>query len=312
MRPIWKYKPFTYSLGASVILILIFFGVITVDLLKNNDIEMCSSSLCLKNFLLIYDFPILIGKVSFAILGFIALIYKSEQTQEQIHIAQNQNQYNNFFQHRAMVYKEITESISEGGLIRLDNFNKLYTLVFPKNRPDNFDFKGEFDGLNSSFKTFYVKVFKSSPLRSFETKNLVCEELSIVDKANLSEFIERHFESMFNSIGFSIDVNSDYIDMDILNRKYPNLESDEVERASAIEVSGLSYIKLLKDLSSIVDAINRVAFPNEVSSRLSFYEVGEVTLKENYNITQNIRYIWRQIAIQKNPIIRNLVVTSTR
>ncbi|WP_413485665.1 hypothetical protein [Shewanella baltica] len=312
MRPIWKYRPFTYSLGASVILILIFFGVITVDLFKNNDIEICSSSLCLKKFLLIYDFPILIGKVSFAILGFIALIYKSEQTQEQIHIAQNQNKYNNFFQHRAMVYKEITESINEGGLIRLDNFNKLYTLVFPKNRPDNFDFKGDFDGLNNSFKTFYVKVFKSSPLRIFETKDLVYEELSIVDKANLSEFIERHFESMFNSMGFSIDVNSDYIDMDILNRKYPNLESVEVERASAIKVSGLSYIKLLKDFSSIVDAINRVAFPNEVSSRLSFYEVGEVTLKENYNITQNIRYIWRQIAIQKNLIIRNLVVTSTR
>lgn len=311
MKPIWKYTPFTYSLGISLIVILFFSGVITVDLLKNNNIEMCSSSSCFKNFLLIYDFPILIGKVSFAILGFIALIYKSEQTQEQIHIAQNQNKYNNFFQHRAMVYKEVTESIGEDGLIKLKNFNQLYTLIFPSNRPDNFDFKGEFDGLNNSFERFYLKTLKDSPLRNFETKDLVYEDLSIVDKANLSELIERNFESMFYSIGFSINFKPDYINTDILKEKYPSLESGEIERASVIELSELNYFKLLKYLSYIVDAINRISFSNEVNNRLSFYEIGEGILRENYNITQNIRYIWRQISSQKNLIIRNLVVTST-
>ncbi|MFB2656422.1 hypothetical protein [Shewanella xiamenensis] len=312
IKGLWEYKLFkrTFSAG-TVLAVASAFAILFSEIIPEK-YQFCGTSECFISFVQLYAFPIDVLKATAAILAIVALLHKSDETQVQISISESQNTYNNYFHHRDMVYKEITESISNSKTIKLYNFNKLYNLLFPLNRPDNFNFNAEFKNVEKVFEHFFINTFKHSPLREFENNNRALDNLGVADKLELSELIDVNFCEAFDSLGFCVEADKRRVYDEDLRKSYPDLHRLEIKRVDGIEISLALYTQIEKDLDNIIDAINRISFSNSYENKLSFFAIGKETLRVNFKITHPINNIWMHICKIKFLLVRRLFEESTR
>lgn len=312
IKGLWEYKLFKYTFYAGTVLAITSTFAILFSEIIPEKYQFCGTSECFIRFVQMYAFPIDTLKATAAILAIVALLHKSNETQVQISISESQNTYNNFFHHRDMVYKEITESINNSKRIKLYNFNKLYNLLFPLNRPDNFSFKADLKSIEKVFERFFINTFKHSPLRDFEGNDHALDNLGPVDKAMVSEIIDINFCELLCSLGFRLELDTAYVDIEDLRGAYPEVEELEIQRMQCIEISPALYNQLEIDLDNIIDAINRISFSNSHEKQLSFLAIGKETLRVNFRIMHPISHIWMNICKIKFLLVMRLFEESTR
>ncbi|MEL0660181.1 hypothetical protein V6255_13650 [Psychromonas arctica] len=110
-------------------------------------LELCRpifSAYCLNNFSENMQFPIALITATFALAGFWALIFRSNQTQKQIQVAIDNNTFNNFIAHKKE-FNEILKEIEEQNKCIIIDKIFLYEKIFPINSPVFMTF--ESDGL---------------------------------------------------------------------------------------------------------------------------------------------------------------------
>ncbi|MFA0813806.1 hypothetical protein [Microbulbifer epialgicus] len=150
---LWEYPLFTYTLYigiiatlASIVVISILLGVQTGG--ENARYESCMSMTCINNIFIYFAPAIKIGAGFLAILGIIALIFRSEQTATQISNSNKSLQYDiarnsklweheqlktafsQYFQHKETFLKLMERIESQLGISFLDK-TSLYRDWFP-------------------------------------------------------------------------------------------------------------------------------------------------------------------------------------
>lgn len=108
-------------------------------------LELCRpifSGYCLNNFSNNMKFPMALITATFALAGFWALIFRSNQTQKQIQITIDNNTFNNFIAHKNE-FNEILKEIEERYKCIIIEKSFLYEQIFPENSPTSMTFESD-------------------------------------------------------------------------------------------------------------------------------------------------------------------------
>jgi len=104
------------------------------------------SGSCLNNFLDNMKFPMTLITATFALAGFWALIFRSNQTQKQIQVTIDNNTFNNFIAHKKE-FNEILKEIEDQYKCIIIDKSFIYKKIFPENSPTSMTFKSNGDYL---------------------------------------------------------------------------------------------------------------------------------------------------------------------
>ena len=142
-KTLWESKLLRWVIIFGAV-IAVFSSLVIIN--STDNLALCVNSACFTSFLELFDFPLKVLSATFFIAGFIAVIHRSKQTYHQIEIAQEQNQFSNYFTHK----KEFIDSISrfaEERNVLLASKSERYHKFFPTNTPYQLDIisKGESD-----------------------------------------------------------------------------------------------------------------------------------------------------------------------
>ncbi|MGI2011651.1 hypothetical protein [Shewanella oncorhynchi] len=136
------YRPFQIIF----IIGLIIFTMSSISIIINDvleyDSKLCASNICFSYFTSLFSFPIDVAKATVALLALAALLHKSEETQYQIKISISQNTYSNYFHHRKIINEELDSKLLDSD-VKIVSFNSFYNLLFPKNKPNKFEFTSD-------------------------------------------------------------------------------------------------------------------------------------------------------------------------
>lgn len=132
IKGLWDYLPFKLTLCFGAVLAFICSVIILTEDVFTKNIHFCGASDCFDRFIDLFALPIDIVKATAALLAIVALVHKSEETQEQIRITTMQNKYSNFYSHRKTIKEELNEKLNLNNLLVLSDFNRFYRVFFLK------------------------------------------------------------------------------------------------------------------------------------------------------------------------------------
>lgn len=102
----------------------------------------CASYECFSGILDVFKFPIAVATAFFALAGFVAVVFRSQQTAIQIQETINQNTFKNYIDHKKQ-FMEMLKGFCEQYKVKFSDQEVLYSKLFPLNSPVlvNFDSK---------------------------------------------------------------------------------------------------------------------------------------------------------------------------
>lgn len=128
---------------------------------------LCRSHECFSEFLNIFKFPISIAMATLTLAGFVAVIFRSQQTAIQIQETINQNTFKNYIDHKKQ-FMEILKGFEEQYEVSFFSKDALYIKLFPFNSPVCVEFESRsLDSEKSALELWinnynkHVKLFNS-------------------------------------------------------------------------------------------------------------------------------------------------------
>ncbi|WP_173496492.1 hypothetical protein [Shewanella sp. ISTPL2] len=302
------YRPFQIIF----IIGLIIFTMSSISIIINDvleyDSKLCASNICFSTSL--FSFPIDVAKATVALLALAALLHKSEETQYQIKISISQNTYSNYFHHRKIINEELDSKLLDSD-VKIVSFNSFYNLLFPKNKPNKFEFTSDINDVEVLYRDFFDNLFSQSSFAriygrggSLGTGVVRLGSVSIKDKFDIiREFDDAIFE-LLESLGLR-GATEHYT----LNKSYAVYKSRalSLEEFSTVEyesISSYDISKMLILIRNIGEVINKLSYSNR---ELSFLTVGDDIFRQNFSTKDTFFMVVGNIDAQKKKIIKDII-----
>jgi hypothetical protein len=143
----------------------------------------CDSYTCMASMMDVLKLPIAILTAAFAVAGFYAVVFRSQQTAIQIQETLNQNIFKNYLDHKKQ-FMDMLKGFEEQHLAKFFNKDELYVKFFPKNSPRHVDFHAVITGGDKSELEYLIleynksvanfnKIVRDCLARSVDEKRLV-------------------------------------------------------------------------------------------------------------------------------------------
>ncbi len=120
----------------------------------------CDSYSCMASMMDVLKLPIAILTAVFAVAGFYAVVFRSQQTSIQIQESLNQNIFKNYLDHKKS-FMDILSGLEENKKIEISNKEKIYAELFPFNSPLRVEFSSRSIDSEKSLIIFWVDKFNS-------------------------------------------------------------------------------------------------------------------------------------------------------
>ena len=166
---------------------LVFFGAITSSalitaiILKSSNIEIDWSYAGFNSAINIFKVPLGILAISIPVIALLAANHRSEQSREQMRLAQEQNNFSNYFKHLEELEKYCAEECKKGGH-SVRKIRSLHTRLFPSALHGNYDLNEDSTSrlfvLADAFCNTYRQKDKEDTLTIYENDvRSLCKEI---------------------------------------------------------------------------------------------------------------------------------------
>lgn len=261
-RPL--YRSFTLWVIFITGILITCYTAIEIHSVLSKEVQ-CSvlnDMLCISNLMDKMQLPISMLTATITLTGFWALMFRSNQTTQQIKATLDHNTFNNYVSHKKE-FMAMLESFEEEYDCRVSKKASLYRKIFPQNNPKNMTFDGDAKELKSITKNITkckrrlaIKFSKINSRRSDNTNIDFSEHISVTD----------HFYWSLSS--FQLYYN-DCLKLNLANREY----------TAPIELSKIFHAaeKYIEELSDFcLNSSNRINqddyFTEEFLYEMEYYD----------------------------------------
>jgi hypothetical protein len=263
IKGLWDYLPFKLTLCFGAVLAFICSVIILKEDVFTKNIHFCGASDCFDMFIDLFALPIDIVKATAALLAIVALVHKSEETQEQIRITTMQNKYSNFYSHRKTIKEELNEKLNLNNLLVLSDFNRFYRVFFPKNTPENFNFKADEAVLPEMYKSFITSLFEKSAFQEVYKNTVETGEYFHLSKVKFEyqieaiKFIGDELKKLFPKLGLECKFEFILIDLKPYRVKHGCMSHSSFESIpDFLVINNFSMDELFNE----IDVLNQMIF----------------------------------------------------
>lgn len=304
------YRPFQIiSIIGLIIFTMSSISIIINDVLEY-DSKLCASNICFSYFTSLFSFPIDVAKATVALLALAALLHKSEETQYQIKISISQNTYSNYFHHRKIINEELDSKLLDSD-VKIVSFNSFYNLLFPKNKPNKFEFTSDINDVEVLYRDFFDNLFSQSSFAriygrggSLGTGVVRLGSVSIKDKFDIiREFDDAIFE-LLESLGLRVATEHYTLNKSYAVYKSRALSLEEFSTVEYESISSYDISKMLILIRNIGEVINKLSYSNR---ELSFLTVGDDIFRQNFSTKDTFFMVVGNIDAQKKKIIKDII-----
>ncbi len=120
----------------------------------------CESYSCMASIMDVLKLPIAILTAVFAVAGFYAVVFRSQQTSIQIQESLSQNIFKNYMDHKKL-FMDILSGLQEQKKIEISNKEQIYAELFPFNSPLYVEFSSRSIDSEKSLIIFWFDEFNS-------------------------------------------------------------------------------------------------------------------------------------------------------
>lgn len=167
--------------------ILFFGGLVTAGVIAwilrvdwNDLTFICKSYSCMASVMDVLKLPIAMLTAVFAVAGFYAVVFRSQQTSIQIQETLNQNIFKNYLDHKKQ-FMDMLKGFEEQHHAKFFNKDELYVKFFPKNSPKHVDFHAVVTGGDKSELEYLILEYNKS-VANFNTIVRDCLASSVDEK----------------------------------------------------------------------------------------------------------------------------------
>ncbi|NSM24505.1 hypothetical protein HT094_09180 [Shewanella sp. ZOR0012] len=310
IKGLLHYKAFYITLIVGTISAIIVTAIIFYNDVWTGNINACGTSKCFSYFVDLFSFPIEIMKATVALLAIVALLHKSEETQYQIKISLSQNTYSNYFHHRKIINEELDSKLLDSD-VKIVSFNSFYNLLFPKNKPNKFEFTSDINDVEVLYRDFFDNLFSQGSFAriygrggSLGTGVVRLGSVSIKDKFDIiREFDDAIFE-LLESFGLKVVTEHYTLNQSYAVYKRKALSLDEFSTVEHESISNYDISKILILLRNIGEIINKLSYSNR---ELSFLTIGDDIFRQKFRTQDTFFMVVRNIDAQKKKIIKDII-----
>lgn len=240
---------------------------------------------CLNNLMINMKYPFSILTATITLVGFWALIFKSNQTTKQIELTINHNTFNNFIAHKKS-FAELLAGIETQFNCELYNINSLYDEIFPLNTPTNICFDGDseyVEGIENRYKALLVK-FAEKALDIIKLDPRIDPEIGLV-VSNVEDFI--HIDKQMKELMKLIEHNVIEIKMTELKRVSYHETDEQGECITHTKVPA-DLLNMLFAVSCLIEKLSKFSniyhddrllmIPMELVEAIKIYNISSTTL----------------------------------